>query len=63
MHVHTAQENTALTHVCGVKRQRTLTENQNDFSVLSGCPPDVLHNLFEGILPQELALVFQVHQA
>lgn len=41
-------------------------QNQNYFNVLSGCPPDVLHDLFEGIVPQELALclkAFQVYQA
>lgn len=47
------QENTALTHVFGVKRQRAVTENLK-------YPPDVLHDLFEGVVPQELALCLQV---
>lgn len=54
------QENTALTHVCGVKRQCALTEILKYFSVLSGYRPDVLHNLFEGVVPRELALCLQV---
>ena len=60
MHLQTVQENPALTHVCGVKRQCVLTENLKYFSVLSGYPPDVLHNLFEGIVPREMALCLQV---
>ncbi len=60
MHVQTVQENPVLTHVSGVKRQCVLTENLKYFSVLSGYPPDVLHNLFEGIVPRELALCLQV---
>ena len=66
MHVQTVQENPALTHVCGVKRQCVLTENLKYFSVLSGYPPDVLHDLFEGIgngskvYNLEMALCLQV---
>lgn len=60
MHVQTVQENPVLTHVCGVKRQCALTENLKYFSVLSGYPPDVLHDLFEGIVPRELAFCLQV---
>ena len=60
IHVQTVQENPAVTHVCGVKRQCVLTENLKYFSVLSGYPPDVLHDLFEGIVPRELALCLQV---
>lgn len=45
-----------LSHCCGVKRQCPLTEKLKHFHVLSGYPPDVLHDLFEGIVPLELAL-------
>lgn len=55
-HVQTVQDNPLLTHVCGVKSQCALTESLKYFSVLSGYPPDVLHNLFEGIVPWGLAL-------
>lgn len=35
-------------------------ENLRYFNVLSGYPPDVLHDLFEGIVPRELTLFVQV---
>ncbi|XP_042084783.1 uncharacterized protein LOC102293912 isoform X2 [Haplochromis burtoni] len=60
MHIQNVQENPALTHVCGVKRQCALTENLKYFNVLTGYPPDLLHDLFEGIVPRELALCLQV---
>ena len=43
-------------HVYGVKRQCALTAKLKYFHVLSGYPPDVLHDLFEGI-----ALCLSVH--
>lgn len=60
MHIQAVQENTDLTHVYGVKRHCPLTENLKHFNVLSGYPPDVMHDLFEGIVPRELALCLQV---
>lgn len=52
-HVQTAQGHN---HCYGVKRQCPLTERLKHFDVLSGYPPDLLHDLFEGIVPFELAL-------
>lgn len=49
-----------MTHVYGVKRHCPLTKNLKHFNVLSGYPPDVMHDLFEGIVPRELALCLQV---
>ncbi|XP_056450915.1 uncharacterized protein LOC130386152 isoform X1 [Gadus chalcogrammus] len=56
LHVQTASENPTLTHCFGVKRQCPLTNKLQHFHVLSGYPPDLLHDLFEGIVPRELAL-------
>lgn len=39
----------------GVKRPCVLTENLSHFDVTTGYPPDVLHDLLEGIVPVELA--------
>lgn len=44
----------------GVKRQCALTAKLKYFHVLSGYPPDVLHDLFEGIVPLEIALCLGV---
>lgn len=60
MHVQTVQEKTNLTNFFGVKRSCPLTEKLEHFHFVSGYPPDVLHDLFEGIIPRELALCFQV---
>lgn len=39
----------------GVKRACVLTENLSRFDVTTGYPPDILHDLFEGLVPVELA--------
>lgn len=39
-----------------MKRQCPLTKKLKYFDALSGYPPDLLHGLFEGIVPLELAL-------
>ncbi len=39
----------------GVKRACVLTENLSHFDVTTGYPPDILHDLFEGLVPVELA--------
>lgn len=49
----TAQENG--TSCCGVKRECVFTKHLSHFSVLSAFPPDVLHDVFEGVVPVELA--------
>lgn len=60
LHVQTVRENPNLTHCFGVKRSCPLTDKLNNFHFVSGYPPDVLHDLFEGIVPRELALCFQI---
>lgn len=56
LHLQSVKENPALVHCCGVKKACTLTENLKHFHFVTGYPPDVLHDLFEGIIPLELAL-------
>lgn len=56
VHVETAQESTGGSHCYGVKQLCPLTEKLEHFDVISGYPPDLLHDLFEGIVPKELAL-------
>ncbi|KAK6479283.1 hypothetical protein HHUSO_G19991 [Huso huso] len=60
IHVQTALENPNLPHCFGVKKQCALTEKLKYFHVLSGYPPDLLHDLFEGIEPLELALCLNI---
>ena len=40
----------------GLKRACPLTENLEHFHVVSGYPPDILHDILEGIVPTELSL-------
>ena len=40
----------------GVKRSCPLSESLEHFHVVNGYPPDLLHDLLEGIVPTELAL-------
>lgn len=49
------RENPTLLHSYGVKRACPLTENLRHFHFVKGYPPDILHDLFEGIVPSELA--------
>ena len=58
LHVQTAVSSPDLTHCYGVKKQCALSEKLEHFHVTSGYPPDVLHDLLEGIVPVELALAF-----
>lgn len=59
-HVLTVKENPALTHCFGVKKACPLTENLNYFHCVTGYPPDILHDIFEGIAPLEMGLCFGV---
>lgn len=52
-HVRAAIENNA--HCFGVKQECVLTKDLSYFDVVSGFPPDVAHDIFEGIVPVELA--------
>lgn len=48
------------THSHGVKRHCAITQKLNNFHVTTGYPPDVLHDLLEGIVPIELALCLNI---
>lgn len=52
-HALSAQESETI--CCGVKKQCVLTEHLSHFHVNTGYPPDILHDLFEGVVPVELA--------
>ncbi len=61
--IHDADVKSALeteTNCFGVKRACVLTENLNHFHVSTGYPPDLVHNLLEGVVPFELAHCFSV---
>lgn len=58
LHVQTAMSSPDHTPCSGVKKQCALSEKLQHFHVTSGYPPDVLHDLLEGIVPMELALAF-----
>lgn len=47
-------------HSHGVKKHCAVTQKLSYFNVTTGYPPDVLHDLFEGIVPLELALCLAV---
>lgn len=53
VHVLSAQESATI--CCGVKKQCVLTEHLSHFHVSTGYPPDIVHDLFEGVVPTELA--------
>ncbi len=53
MHVRSAED--AEKPCCGVKRRCVLSAHLSHFNVSTGYPPDSAHDLFEGILPVELA--------
>ncbi len=59
-HLLTVKENPALTHCYGVKNACPLTENLSYFHCVTGYPPDIWHDIFEGIVPLELGLCFRV---
>ena len=59
-HVQTVEENEAMTNCFGVKKNCPLTGNLKHFHVMTGYPPDILHDLFEGIVPVELARCLSV---
>lgn len=44
---------------CGVKGDCVLRQSLQHFHPITGFPPDVLHDLFEGIVPVELARCIQ----
>lgn len=55
-HVQAVKENSDLEHCYVVKKVCPLTEKLKHFHFVTGYPPDVLHDLLEGVIPLELAL-------
>lgn len=55
MHLKTVEDDPTLPHCYGVEKACPLTKKLSHFSFVSGYPPDILHDLFEGIVPKELA--------
>jgi len=53
-------EEQSLTNFCGVKRTCVLSETLSHFKLTAGFPPDLVHDLFEGIVPAEIALCLSV---
>ena len=54
--VQEVKEEPRLSRTYGVKRACPLTENLQHFHVVTGYPPDILHDILEGIVPTELSL-------
>ncbi len=54
--VQDIREDPGMTRAYGVKGACPLTENLEHFHVVSGYPPDILHDILEGIVPVELSL-------
>lgn len=60
LHLQTLKENPQLNNCFGVKKQCPLTEKLSSFHVVRGYPLDLAHDLFEGIIPVEIALCLSV---
>ena len=58
-HLKTLEEN-SLKNFYGVKNTCVLSEKLTNFTVTSGFPPDIVHDLFEGIVPVEISLCLNV---
>lgn len=43
-------------HVNGVKSECVLSKHLSYFNPVTGFPPDILHDFFEGVIPVELSL-------
>lgn len=56
MQVQEVRENPGLSRTYGVKGACPLTENLEHFHVVSEYPPDIMHDILEGIVPLELSL-------
>lgn len=54
-HLRILEEN-QLPSYYGVKSQCILSKHLSYFDVTTGFPPDIVHDLFEGVVPLELAL-------
>lgn len=58
-HLQAIEENSLASHF-SVKGKCVLSENLSYFSVTQSFPPDIAHDLFEGIIPVEIALCLTV---
>lgn len=58
-HLKTIEEQ-SLNNFCGVKRRCVLSEKLSHFKVTTGFPLDLVHELFEGIVPAEIALCLSI---
>lgn len=56
LHVENALNDSTQGHCFGVKSQCAISDRLGFFHAISGYPPDVMHDLLEGIVPLELAL-------
>lgn len=52
---HLAQALESGTSFCGVKKECVFTKNLSHFHAIFGYPPDLAHDVLEGIIPVELA--------
>lgn len=59
-HIQSLKDNPSVKNVCGVKRTCPLTSHLQYFHAVTGYPPDILHDLLEGVVPRELALCLQL---
>lgn len=58
-HLKTLEEN-SLANCYGVTKKCVLSEKLSHFNVTTGFPPDIAHDLFEGIVPVEISLCLTV---
>lgn len=58
-HVQDVQQDSTLTVQYGVKNSCPLIDNLKHFHAIGGFPPDLLHDLLEGIVPVEMALCLE----
>lgn len=57
---HLKNTEESLNSFCGVKKRCVLSEKLSHFKVTTGFPPDLVHDVFEGIVPVEIALCLSV---
>ncbi|XP_058262776.1 uncharacterized protein LOC131363855 [Hemibagrus wyckioides] len=58
-HVQDVQQDSTLTVQYGVKSSCPLSDSLRHFHAIGGFPPDLLHDLLEGIVPVQMALCLQ----
>jgi len=60
LHVKTLTENPSVGSVFGVKKDCEMHKYLQDFHATTSLPPDISHDLLEGIVPAELAMCLEV---